>query len=71
MENTVFAVFVNDEGKILSLKRSPDKEWYPNKWDVISGKIHGGESPEECLRREVLEEIGISDFEIVRKIHTH
>jgi 8-oxo-dGTP diphosphatase len=30
------------------------------KWIGIGGKIEGGESPDECVRREVLEETGLT-----------
>ena len=37
-------------------------------WDLPKGKLDAGESEEECALREVREEVGISDLEVVRPL---
>jgi len=49
--------------QILLGKRSPHRKTYPNKWDVISGKIETGESAQAALTRELAEEIGIAPLD--------
>lgn len=53
----------NSRGE-LYLQRRPDwKDIQPGKWDTaVGGHIDYGESVEEALRREVREEIGLTDF---------
>ena len=48
----------------LYLQRRPDwKDIQPGKWDTaVGGHIDYGETPEKALRREVCEELGITDF---------
>ena len=53
----------NTKGDIY-LQRRPDwKDIQPGKWDTaVGGHIDYGETPEEALRREVCEELSITDF---------
>ena len=52
-------VLVNSRGDILLNLRddSPEINW-PNKWDVIGGVVEEGETPDECMVREMQEETG-------------
>ncbi|MGH8979875.1 MAG: NUDIX hydrolase [Acidimicrobiales bacterium] len=43
----------------LLCHRSPDREWYPDVWDLPGGHVEDGELPLEALRRELREELGI------------
>ena len=50
------------DGRILIAKRNADDK-LPNKWEFPGGKVEDGETPEQCLRREMREEFQI-DVEI-------
>jgi 8-oxo-dGTP diphosphatase len=54
----VNAIPINAEGKILLQQRDdrPDIS-YPGYWSTFGGHVEDGETPEEALRRELLEEI--------------
>ena len=60
---TACALIVNDENRILLGKRSIE----PSKvlWDLAGGFVEWGEHPQECLKREVREELGV-EVEIVK-----
>ena len=53
----------NSRGEVY-LQRRPDwKDIQPGKWDTaVGGHIDYGENPDDALRREVREELGIVDF---------
>ncbi|MEI6292754.1 MAG: NUDIX domain-containing protein [Methanomicrobiales archaeon] len=54
------ALIIDQNGRVLVLKRSDDSSSNPGKWELPGGKPNKGESFEESLRREVLEETGFS-----------
>lgn len=47
-------------GKMLILKRKPDDERNPDKWDCVGGHLLAEESAEECILREAREETGLN-----------
>ncbi|HEY5996359.1 MAG TPA: (deoxy)nucleoside triphosphate pyrophosphohydrolase [Candidatus Deferrimicrobiaceae bacterium] len=49
---------IERDGKVLCTRRSATMS-LPLKWEFPGGKINEGESPAECLRRELREELGI------------
>ncbi|MDR7666613.1 Nudix hydrolase [Methanosarcina sp. Z-7115] len=53
-------ILLNPENKMLIQKRAPQKRWYPDRYTYsVSGTV-ADESYEACMKREMLEEIGIS-----------
>ena len=55
---TVTCAIIENEGKILIARRAADQK-LAGKWEFPGGKVEDGESPEECLKRELEEEFGI------------
>lgn len=55
----VGGLLVRDE-RLLLCRRSPDRAVLPGVWDVPGGHVEEGESPGECLTRELHEELGIA-----------
>ncbi len=49
---------IEKDGLILAARRSATMS-LPLKWEFPGGKIDPGESAEECLRRELIEELAI------------
>jgi len=54
----VVAALMRRQGKLLVGKR-PEGASLANAWEFPGGKMELGESPEEALRRELQEELGI------------
>ncbi|MFC4022315.1 (deoxy)nucleoside triphosphate pyrophosphohydrolase [Oceanobacillus longus] len=53
--HVVGAVIIN-KNKILCAQRGPDKS-LPYMWEFPGGKIEPGETPQEALKREIVEEM--------------
>jgi isopentenyldiphosphate isomerase/intracellular septation protein A len=54
---------INSHGELLLQLRASTKDLLPGKWDTaVGGHIGIGESVEQGLRRESMEEIGLIDF---------
>lgn len=52
--------YVKDGGKTLMLYRNKKpNDVHEGKWNGLGGKFNAGESPEECVCREVYEESGL------------
>lgn len=62
------ALIRNSEGKVLVLhfNKETQNRKLVSYWDIPGGRINIGETYEQTLKREVEEEIGITDFDNVR-----
>jgi 8-oxo-dGTP diphosphatase len=55
----VACALIERDGLLLAAQRSA-RTSIPLKWEFPGGKIEAGESPEECLHRELQEEMAVS-----------
>jgi ADP-ribose pyrophosphatase YjhB (NUDIX family) len=57
LDKNALAVIVNDDNKILLLKRSGyEKQWQPHKWGLVGGSVEENEEPDDACSREIMEE---------------
>lgn len=54
----VAAAIIISHGKVLIAQRAQGLR-LAGKWEFPGGKVEPGETPEECLKREIREELGI------------
>ena len=56
-------ILLNSNNEVLLLLRDNKIDIpFPNMWDIPGGKVEEGESPEQALRREMLEEMSIHNL---------
>jgi 8-oxo-dGTP pyrophosphatase MutT (NUDIX family) len=67
-------VYLDGEGNVLLMRRSPKEENYPGHWNLPGGKGEKGEDPEEVAEREAAEETGNEaprgSRKLLRKVRT-
>lgn len=69
----VTAGILTDAGRVLICQRRTGTR-FGLKWEFPGGKVEDGESPEACLRRELLEELSVEAEvgpEIYRTVHQY
>ena len=52
------AIIVRDDTILIAQRRTDDS--FPGKWEFPGGKVDAGEDERQALRREIMEELGVS-----------
>lgn len=65
----VTCAIILDSGKVFCAQRS-EKMDLPLKWELPGGKIEEKESAEECLKREIIEELNI-EIEVMESFESN
>lgn len=50
----------SDQSYLLLHRNKKEKDIHKNKWIGVGGKFEKGETPQECVKREVYEETGLT-----------
>jgi isopentenyldiphosphate isomerase len=56
---------ISSDGRLLIHRRSEDKDIWPGWWDIAAGGVvAAGETYDQAARRELAEELGVTDTEL-------
>ncbi len=66
MIDVTCAIIRNEENEILVVQRGESTD-HPMKWEFPGGKLAPGETEEECIIREIQEELSI-EIVIMRQV---
>lgn len=64
-----FLIYDPVAGKVYVQKRSSDRRLFPGCWEIPGGHLEDGETHEECIDRELDEEMGFRLIKIHGKVH--
>lgn len=58
----------NSENRVLIARRSKSKKKFPLMWETVGGALENNETPDDCIRREVMEELNctINDLRLFK-----
>lgn len=59
-------LFINNEGKVLLLKRTPGEATEADFWEVLSGETDQNLTPREVFQRESFSKLGVSPMDVSR-----
>jgi len=59
ISHRIVAVILRQADQVLLCHRAPTRRWYPDVWDFPGGHVERDERPEDALRREITEELGV------------
>lgn len=62
----VTCALIHRDDRLLAVRRSATMS-QPGKWEFPGGKVQAGESDQDCLRRELAEELGL-EVRILRQM---
>jgi 8-oxo-dGTP diphosphatase len=57
--NVATVMLLNENGEILLQKKDLGFKRWPGRWSMFGGGIESGETPEDAVRREITEELGL------------
>ncbi len=61
---------VNDEKKVFLIKfYDPTKKL--DTWRLVKGGVEKGETDEQAMKREIMEEVTLKDVKVLNKIHNY
>ncbi len=63
LHRTVISELINSRGEWISVKQASDRQDPGQYVSPMGGHVVAGETEEEALKREILEELGISEFD--------
>jgi len=57
--NVAVEAVIEKDGKVLITQRSFERLHAPGEWEILTGRVDQGETFEEALKREVMEEVNL------------